>query len=197
MMHHASGGIDLTQQSRQWGFSPLEQTGAPAYADVKKKKIKQVVHATGDNEATQSFEQTGHPLNEDNYNEVYENILQQLMETDECDKLRVWTSDVEKRDVYLTAKKTSPAWKRVIMRKTVDVDTNKVIQVKYIGSENWGNLHEAGKPWWDLIFTGSKICRIAEEVFPDWFAGRERCDVPRTEDHQARCHSHGAPRPMH
>ena len=113
-----------------------------SYADVKKKKIKQVVHATGDNEATQSFEQTGHSLNEDSYNEVYENILQQLMETDEYDKLRVWTSDVEKRDVYLTAKKTSPAWKRVIMRKTVDVDTNKVIQVKYIGDENWGNLKE-------------------------------------------------------
>ena len=114
-----------------------------SYADVKKKKkIKQVVHATGDNEATQSFEQTGHPLNEDNYNEVYENILQQLMETDEYEKLRVWTSDVEKRDVYLTAKKTSPAWKRVIMRKTVDVDTNRVIQVKYIGDENWGNMKE-------------------------------------------------------
>ena len=64
------------------------------------------------------------------------------METDEYDKLRVWTSDVEKRDVYLTAKKTSPAWKKVIMRKTVDVDTNKVIQVKYIGDENWGNLKE-------------------------------------------------------
>ena len=113
-----------------------------SYADVKKKKIKQVVHATGDNEATQSFEQTGHSLNEDSYNEVYENILQQLMETDEYDKLRVWTSDIEKRDVYLTAKKTSPAWKKVIMRKTVDVDTNKVIQVKYIGDENWGNLKE-------------------------------------------------------
>ena len=28
------------------------------------------------------------------------------------------------------------------MRKTVDVDTNKVIQVKYIGSENWGNMKE-------------------------------------------------------
>ena len=28
------------------------------------------------------------------------------------------------------------------MRKTVDVDTNKVIQVKYIGDENWGNLKE-------------------------------------------------------
>ena len=81
-----------------------------SYADVKKKKkkTKQVVHATGDNEATQSFEQTGHLLDEDNYNEVYENILQQLMETDEYEKLRVWTSDVEKRDVYLTAKKTSP-----------------------------------------------------------------------------------------
>ena len=113
-----------------------------SYADVKKKKIKQVVHATGDNEATQSFEQTGHPLNEGNYNAVYENILQQLMETDEYEKLRVWTSDVEKRDVYLTARKTSPAWKKVIMRKTVDVDTNRVIQVKYIGDENWGNMKE-------------------------------------------------------
>ena len=112
-----------------------------SYADVK-KKIRQVAHASGDNEATQSFEQTGHPLDEENYSEVYENILQQLMETDEYDKLRVWTSDVEKRDVYLTAKKTSPAWKKVIMRKTVDVDTNKVIQVKYIGNENWGNLKE-------------------------------------------------------
>ena len=68
-----------------------------SYADVK-KKIKQVVHATGDNQATQSFDQTGHPLNEDNYNEVYENILQQLMETDEYEKLRVWSSDVEKRE---------------------------------------------------------------------------------------------------
>ena len=67
-----------------------------SYADTK-KKTKQVVHATGDNEATQSFEQTGHLLDEDNYNEVYENILQQLMETDEYEKLRVWTSDVEKR----------------------------------------------------------------------------------------------------
>ena len=28
------------------------------------------------------------------------------------------------------------------MRKTVDVDANKVIQVKYIGDENWGNLKE-------------------------------------------------------
>ena len=79
-----------------------------SYADVKKKKAKQVAHASGDNEATQSFEQTRHPLDEVTYNEVYEIILQQLMETDKYDKLRVWTSDVEKRDVYLTAKKTSP-----------------------------------------------------------------------------------------
>ena len=64
--------------------------------DVKKKKTKQVAHASGDNEATQSFEQTGHPLDEVSYNEVYEDILQQLMETDEYDKLRVWISDVEK-----------------------------------------------------------------------------------------------------
>ena len=144
MMHHASGGIDLDAAVKAMGLLPAraDRCTYVSYADVKKKKIKQVVHATGDNEATQSFEQTGHPLNEDNYNEVYENILQQLMETDEYEKLRVWTSDVERRDVYLTAKKTSPAWKRVIMRKTVDVDTNKVIQVKHIGSENWGNMKE-------------------------------------------------------
>ena len=28
------------------------------------------------------------------------------------------------------------------MRKTLDVDTNKVIRVKHIGVENWGNLKE-------------------------------------------------------
>ena len=50
-----------------------------SYADVK-KKTRQVAHASGDNEATQSFEQTGHLLNEENYSEVYENILQQLMD---------------------------------------------------------------------------------------------------------------------
>ena len=70
-----------------------------SYTDVKKKKMKQVVHATGDNEATQSFEQTGHSLNEDSYNEVYENILQQLMETDEYEKLRVWTFGCRKREM--------------------------------------------------------------------------------------------------
>ena len=69
--------------------------------EEEEEEEEEVVHATGDNEATQSLEQIGHPLNEDNYNEVYENILQQLMETDEYEKLRVWTSDVEKRDVYL------------------------------------------------------------------------------------------------
>ena len=126
------------------GLLPARADGCTyiSYADVKKKKAKQVAHASGDNEATQSFEQTVHPLDEVTYNEVYENILQQLMETDEYDKLRVWTSDVEKRDVYLIAKKTSPAWKKVITRKTVHVDTNKVIQAKYIGDENWGNLKE-------------------------------------------------------
>ena len=54
----------------------------------------------------------------------------------------MWTSAAERRAVYLTAKKTSLAWKKVIMRKTVDVDSNKVIQVKYIGDKDWGNLKE-------------------------------------------------------
>ena len=52
-----------------------------SYADVKKRKARQVAHASDDNEATQSFEQTGHPLDEVSYNEVYEDILEQLMET--------------------------------------------------------------------------------------------------------------------
>ena len=39
-------------------------------------------------------------------------------------------------------KKTSPAWKKVIMHKTIDVDANKVIQVKRIGEKDWGNLKE-------------------------------------------------------
>ena len=64
------------------------------------------------------------------------------METDEYDKHRVWSSEVEKRDVYLTAKKTSPSWKKVIMRKTVDVDNDKVIQIRYIGDKGWGDLKE-------------------------------------------------------
>ena len=74
---------------------------------MKKKTAKQVAHASGDSEATQSFEQTGHPLDEVSYHEVYDGIRQQLMETDEYGKLRV-----ERRDIYLTAKKTSPAWKK-------------------------------------------------------------------------------------
>ena len=43
----------------------------------------------------------------------------------------------------------------------------------------------------DLIFTGTDDFLLSfaegliplEEVFPDWFPGRERCDVLRTEDH--------------
>ena len=64
-----------------------------------------------------------------------------LMETDEH-KLKVWSSEVEKRDVYLTAKKSSRSWKKVTMRKTVDVDNDKVIQVKHIGDKDWGNMKE-------------------------------------------------------
>ena len=67
-----------------------------SYSDGNKKKVKQVAHASGDSEATQSFEQTGHPLDEVSYHEVYDDILQQLMESDEYDKLRVWTSEAEK-----------------------------------------------------------------------------------------------------
>ena len=96
-----------------------------------------MAHASDDVEAIQSFDQSRHEVS---YYKVYDDILQQLMETDEYDKLRVWSSEVEGRDVYLTAKKTSPSWKKVIMRKTVDVDNDKVIQTKYIGDKDWGNL---------------------------------------------------------
>ena len=92
-----------------------------------------MAHASGDSEATQSFEQTGHPLDEASYHEVYDDILQQLMETDEYDKLRVWTSEVERRDVYPTAKETSPAWKKAIMRKTVDVG----LEQGHAGEVHW------------------------------------------------------------
>ena len=62
-------------------------------------------------------------------------ILDQLMEADENKQLKVWSSEVERRDVYLTAKKTSPSWKKVTMHKTVDVENDKVIQIKYIGDK--------------------------------------------------------------
>ena len=47
-------------------------------------------------------------INEDTYFKMYDEILNQLMESDEKKKLKVWASDVESREVYLTAKKTSP-----------------------------------------------------------------------------------------
>ena len=101
-----------------------------------------MAHASDDVEATQSFDQSRHPLDEESSHRVYDDILQQLMESEEYDKLRVWTSEVEKRDVYLTAKKTSPAWRKVMMRKTVDADSDKIIQIKYIGDKDWGSLKE-------------------------------------------------------
>ena len=66
----------------------------------------------------------------------------QLMEADENKQLEVWSSEVERRDVYLTAKKTSPSWKKVIMSRTVDVENDKVIQIKYIGDKDWENMKE-------------------------------------------------------
>ena len=63
------------------------------------------------------------------------------MESDEEKKLKVWASNVERRDVYLMAEKTSPPRKKVTMRKTVDVENDKVIQIKYIGDKDWGQ-HE-------------------------------------------------------
>ena len=64
------------------------------------------------------------------------------MEADEHKQLKVWSSEVERRDVYLLAKKTSPSWKKVIMRKTVDVESDKVTQIKYIGDKDWGSMKE-------------------------------------------------------
>ena len=106
-------------QSRLWDF-------------VKKNKVKQVAHSSDNVEATPSFDRSRHPLDEEFYHKMCDNILEQLMETDECKKLKVWSSEVKKRDVYLTAKKTSPSWKKVTMQKTVDVDNDKVIQIRQI-----------------------------------------------------------------
>ena len=61
---------------------------------------------------------------------------------DENKQLKVWSSEVERRDVYLTAKKMPPSWKKVTVRKTVYVENDKVIQIKYIGDNDWGSLKE-------------------------------------------------------
>ena len=39
-------------------------------------------------------------------------------------------------NVYLTAQKTSPSWKKVTTRKTVGVENDKVMQIKYIGDKD-------------------------------------------------------------
>ena len=72
-------------------------------------------------------------LDEGSYFKVCDDILDQLMEADENKQLKVWSSEVERRDFYLTAKKTSPSWKKVMMHKTVDVENDRVIKIKYIG----------------------------------------------------------------
>ena len=104
-------------------------------SDVKKHKKTHVAHSTDASEDTQSIGDSMPSLNEDTYFKMYEEILDQLMENDDDKKLKVWTSDVERRDVYLTARKTSPSVtivEEVTMCKAIDVEKNKIIQIKYI-----------------------------------------------------------------
>ena len=100
----------------------------------KKTKKHHMAHVSDSCEATPSIGESTPSLDD--------NILHQLMEADENKQLKVWSSEIERRDVYLTAKKTSPSWKKVIMRKTVDVENGKVIQIKYIGDKDWGSMKE-------------------------------------------------------
>ena len=53
---------------------------------------------------------------------MHDEILDQFMENDDDMRLKVWASDVERRDVYLMTKKTSPSWKKVIVHKTLEVE---------------------------------------------------------------------------
>ena len=101
-----------------------------------------MAHASDACEATPSIGDSTPSLDENSYNKTYDDILDQLMEADGNKQLKVWSSEVEKRDVYLMAKKTSPSWKQVIMCKTVDVESDKVIQIKYIGDKDWGSVKE-------------------------------------------------------
>ena len=55
-----------------------------------------MAHASDDVEVTPSFDPLGHPLDEESYQKVCDNILEQLMEIDEINKLKVWSSDVER-----------------------------------------------------------------------------------------------------
>ena len=64
------------------------------------------------------------------------------MEVEKNEQLKVWSSEVERRDIYLMAKKTSPSWKFIIVPKTVDVENDKVIQIKYTGDKDWGSMKE-------------------------------------------------------
>ena len=63
------------------------------------------------------------------------------LETDEYDKLRVWSSEVEKR-LSDCEKDFTLMEEEIIMRKTVHIDNDKVIQIKYIGDKGWGDLQE-------------------------------------------------------
>ena len=81
-------------------------------------------------------------FDENLYFKIYDDMLDQLMEADENKQLKVCSSQVERRDVYLTAKKATPSWKKVIVRKTMDVENDKVIQIKYIGDKDWGKTNE-------------------------------------------------------
>ena len=77
-----------------------------SYSDAKKHKKTHTAHSTDASEDTPSIGDSTDSLNEDTCFKMYDDTLDQLMENDDEKKLKVWASDVERRDVYLPAKKT-------------------------------------------------------------------------------------------
>ena len=71
-----------------------------SHSDAKKHNETHTAHSSDASEAAQPFDEVTQPLDEETHTKMFDEILDQLMEE------WVWTSDVEKRDVYLSAKKT-------------------------------------------------------------------------------------------
>ena len=113
-----------------------------SYPDVKKHKKTRMAHSADTSEDTPSKGDSMPCLDDNACFRMRDEILDQLMEDDEDKKLKVWASNVERRDIHLTAKKTLPSWEKVTMRKTVDVESDKVTQIKYIGDKGWGSMKE-------------------------------------------------------
>ena len=95
------------------------------YVSYDESRKSHMAHVSDACEATPSIGESMPSLDEDSYFKVHDDILNQLMEAYENKQLKVWSPEVERRDVYLTAKKTSPSWEKVILRKTVDFENDK------------------------------------------------------------------------